>query len=211
MPGEHRVERTAEAWQALTEWLAVHASLSFASLLPPVPEKDITNADAALRQRLGFGLPPELAALWRLCGGVEHQLIEADEEGEVGSGAFLPGGVILPPAQALGLRLPASGGGDGWGGAQVVPWLTRDEAGPEHGLYASKRGVGEWSIVDEPAGGPAYPSVAAYLETVHRTLAAGPPDLMGSDVPGLVWDCLVWDDPGNPGLDEAGELWRRIH
>ncbi|MFI6529221.1 hypothetical protein [Streptomyces uncialis] len=174
MPAEHRVERTAEAWQDLTEWLAVHAPLSFASILPPVPEKDITNADAALRQRLGFGLPPELAALWRLCGGVEHQLIEADEEGEVGSGAFLPGGVILPPAQALGLRLPASGGGDGWGGAQVVPWLTRDEAGPEHGLYASKRGVGEWSIVDEPAGGPAYPSVAAYLETGQRTLLRGP-------------------------------------
>ncbi|MEU5161258.1 hypothetical protein AB0G74_16850 [Streptomyces sp. NPDC020875] len=211
MSDHDEVERIAAVWQVLTDWLATHAPLSFASLLPPAPEEDIRIADTALRQHLGFGLPSGLAALWGLCGGVTHQIIEADEEGEVASGAFLPGGVVLPPAQALGLRLPVGGGRDGWGGAPVVPWLTRDEAGPEHGLYAGPQGVGDWSIVDEPAGEAVFSSIAVYLETVHRTLTVGPADLMGSDVPGLVWGCLVWDDPENPGLDEAGAFWRQVH
>lgn len=93
------------------------------TLLPPATEEEIATADSQLMQHVGYyGLPTELAALWRLCGGVEHQYIEENEEhGEVGSGAFLPGGVILSPAEALWPRLPRPGQGDGWGGAQVVP------------------------------------------------------------------------------------------
>ncbi|MEU0811877.1 hypothetical protein [Streptomyces sp. NPDC005970] len=156
-------------------------------------------------------LPAEPAALWRLCGGVRHQFIEANEEGEVGSGAFLPGGVIFSPAEALGLRLPADGRRDGWGGAQVVPWLTRDEAGPLHGHYAGDDGVGRWNLVDEPVSTPEYPSVTAYLEAVHRTLTEGPADLMGPDVSGVVWGCLIWDDPESPGLDDAFKHWAPVH
>jgi hypothetical protein len=204
-------ESVTVAWQALTGWLAEHAPLSYASLLPPATDEEIAAADSRLRQNLGFGLPVELAALWRLCAGVEHQRVEADEEGEVGSGAFLPGGVIFSPAEALGLRLSAHGGRDGWGGAQVVPWLTRDETGPLYGHYASDVGVGKWTLVDEPVSKPVYPSIAAYLDAVHRTVTRGPADLMGDDVPGLVWGCLVWDDPERPGMDEAFEHWTPIH
>ncbi|MER5359106.1 hypothetical protein [Streptomyces sp. NPDC002785] len=204
-------ERVTAAWQALTAWLAEHAPLSYASLLPPATEEEIATADSRLRQYLGFGLPTELAALWRLCGGTEHQHIENDEEGEVGSGAFLPGGVIFSPAEALGLRLPTLGQRDGWGGAQVVPWLTRDEAGPLHGHYAGAVGVGDWSIVDEPVTKPVYPSIAAYLEAALRTVTDGPADLMGDDVPGLVWGCLIWDDPERPGMLDAFEHWTPLH
>ncbi|MFE7047790.1 hypothetical protein ACFVAM_05395 [Streptomyces californicus] len=204
-------ESVTEVWHALTNWLAAHAPVSHASLLPPATDDELAAVDAGLRDRLGYGLPVELAALWRLCGGVRHQVIEADEEGEVGSGAFLPGGVLFAPSEALGLRLPAEGGHDGWGGARVVPWLTRDEAGPLQGHYAGDIGVGRWNLVDEPVSEPAYPSATAYLEAVHRTLTEGPAGLMGSDVPGLVWGCLVWDDPENPGLDEAFEHWAPVH
>ena len=204
-------ESVTAAWQALTAWLAEHAPVSHASLLPPATEEETATADARLTRRLGYGLPVELAALWRLCGGVRHQVIEADEEGEVGSGAFLPGGVIFSPGEALGLRLPADGRPDGWGGARVVPWLTRDEAGPLHGYYAGDDGVGQWNLVDEPVSKPEYSSVTAYLEAVLRTLTEGPADLMGADVPGLVWGCLVWDDLENPGMDEAFEHWTPIH
>ncbi|MGA5810925.1 hypothetical protein ACPC39_33005 [Streptomyces cellulosae] len=137
---------------------------------------------------LGYGLPAELVALWRLCGGVEHQYIEENEEhGEVGSGAFLPDRVLFTPVEAFGPPVPGDDQGS-WEGAQAVPWLTRDEAGPEFGLYVSAAGVGCWStlggpVVDEPY----YPSMAAYLESVHRALTVGPADLMGSDVPGIVW------------------------
>ncbi|GAA5205628.1 hypothetical protein GCM10023323_13670 [Streptomyces thinghirensis] len=60
------------AWRCLTAWLQVNAPVSYASLLPGAPEMVIEEADAVLRRHLGFSLPTELAALWRICGGVEH-------------------------------------------------------------------------------------------------------------------------------------------
>ncbi len=209
---EGRTAQVEAAWGRLVGWLEQHAPTSYASLLPPAAETEIANADATLRQRLGFALPSELVALWRLCGGVEHQYIEAnEEEGEVGSGAFLPGGILLGPIDALRPRLPEIGRGDTWGAA-VVPWLTGDEAGPESGHYVGADGVGYWSLPDNLAcDKPGYPSIASYLEVVHRTLTEGPADAMGPEVPGLVWGCLVWDDPGSPLLDDALEHWRPVH
>ncbi|MEU0103661.1 hypothetical protein ABZ174_35250, partial [Streptomyces sp. NPDC006267] len=114
MPVEENTDpaRVAVAWRNITAWLAEHAPLSHASLLPPASEAEIERADTLLRDRLGFELPPELGQLWRLCGGVEHQDIEADEQGEVFSGAFFPDGVLLSPAKALGPRLPGPGAKD---------------------------------------------------------------------------------------------------
>jgi hypothetical protein len=206
------VERVADAWRKVTDWLAEHAPVSHASLLAPASEEEIAAADARLRDAVGFGLPTELAALWRLCGGVTHQYIEPNEDaGEVGSGAFLPGGVLLGPQDAPRPRLPEVGRGDIWGSA-VVPWLTGDEAGPGSGLYVGEDGVGSWSMPDNLAcDKPGYPSITAYLEAVHRTLTEGPADAMGPDVPGLVWGCLIWDDPEAPLLDDALEHWHPVH
>lgn len=205
--------RLTAAWRQLTDWLRVHAPTSFASLLPPATDDEIRAADALLTQHVGYGLPAELAALWRLCGGVEHQYIEPNEdEGEVGSGAFLPHGVLLTPAQAVWPRLPSAGGRDYWDGARVVPWLTLDEAGPEYGEYVSAAGVGHWSTMAGPeVSAPHHPSMAAYLETVHRALTSGPADLMGPEVPGIVWGCLAWDDPNAPRLDDALAHWTPVH
>ncbi|MEU6890059.1 hypothetical protein ABZ918_33750 [Streptomyces viridosporus] len=86
-------QNVVEAWRCLTGWLKTNAPASYASLLPPAAEQAIEAADTQLKHHLGFGLPVELAALWRLCGGVEHQYIEAnEEEGEVGSGHSYPAG-----------------------------------------------------------------------------------------------------------------------
>ncbi|GAA2603491.1 MULTISPECIES: hypothetical protein [Streptomyces] len=200
-------------WKRLTAWLKVNAPLSHASLLPGAPEVVIEGADAALRHDLGFPLPAELAALWRLCGGVEHQEIEGDEEGEVGSGAFLPGGVIMSPVDALRPRLPDRTSTDWWGGAPVVPWLTRDEAGPESGHWVGDIGVGRWyldSLIDVGQKA-AYPSIAAYLDAGYRTLTDGPADAMALGVPGVVWGCLVWERPETPSLDEALPHWTPVH
>ncbi|MGW5867135.1 hypothetical protein ACWFRJ_33825 [Streptomyces sp. NPDC055239] len=209
------MQRVQAAWARIEQWLAEHAPLSRRSLLPPVPEEEISEADARLRRQLGFGLPGELVALWRLCGGVEHQVIEEDEEGEVGSGVFLPGGIILSPDQALGPRLPGVGHRDGWRGLAAVPWLTGDEAGPESGHWVSGDGVGRWSLPEPPDGSAVYPSIADYFDEVFCTLTEGPADRMGSDVPGLVWGCLIWDDPTQQPpwrtLDEASAHWRPVH
>lgn len=113
---EGQAAQVEAAWGRIVAWLEQHAPTSYASLLPPAPETEMANADAALRQHLGFALPSELAALWQLCGGVEHQYIEAnEEEGEVASGAFLPGGILLGPADALRPRLPDISRRDWWG------------------------------------------------------------------------------------------------
>ncbi|MEU1488057.1 hypothetical protein ABZ441_30515, partial [Streptomyces sp. NPDC005752] len=189
---EARTAQVEAAWGRLVGWLEQHAPTSYASLLPPAAQTEMANADAVLRQHLGSALPLELAALWRLCGGVEHQYIEAnEEEGEVGSGAFLPGGVLLGPIDALRPRLPEVGRGDMWGAA-VVPWLTGDEAGPESGHYVGADGVGYWSLPDNLAcDKPGYPSIASYLEAVHRTLTEGPADAMVS-CPGFRSGRCLW-------------------
>ncbi|MFD5653083.1 hypothetical protein [Streptomyces sp. NPDC127039] len=201
------------AWRRLTAWLEVSAPVSYASLLPGATEVAIESADATLRQHLGFPLPAELASLWRICGGVEHQELEDDEEGEVGSGAFLPGGVIMSPVDALRPRLPERTGPDWWGGAPVVPWLTGDEAGPESGHWVGDIGVGRWTLdsLIDVGQKAAYPSIAAYLDAVYRTLTDGPADAMGPRVPGVVWGCLTWDWHEAPLLDEALPHWTPVH
>ncbi|MFD5573984.1 SMI1/KNR4 family protein [Streptomyces cadmiisoli] len=210
---QDQVARLQASWGRLITWLEQHAPTSHASLQPPVPETEIAGADAMLRQHLGFGLPGELAALWRQCGGVEHQEIEGDEEGEVGSGAFLPGGVIMSPMDALRSRLPDHTGTDWWGGAPVVPWLTGDEAGPESGHWVGDIGIGRWSLDSLIGVGrkAAYPSIAAYLDAVYRTLTDGLADAMGPNVPGVVWGCLIWENHEAPLLDEALPHWTPIH
>ncbi len=206
-------QNVVEAWHGLTGWLRTHAPVSYASLLPPAPEPAIEAADHQLTQRLGFGLPADLAALWRLCGGVDHQEIEPDEEGEIGSGAFLPGGVIMAPKDALRPRLPDRTGQDRWQGAPVVPWLTGDESGPESGHWVGALGVGRWSLDSLPGVGaePEFPSIATYLNAVLRAVTEGPADAMGPRVPGLVWGCLIWENPEHHLLDEALQHWTPIH
>ncbi|MCF2434205.1 hypothetical protein LV779_01725 [Streptomyces thinghirensis] len=129
----------------------MNAPVSYASLLPGAPEMVIEEADAVLRRHLGFSLPTELAALWRICGGVEHQEIAGDEEGEAGSGVPARRGDHVPlDALRPGCRtIPAPTGG----GAPVVPWLTGDEAGPESGHWAGDIGVGRWSLDSLTASG----------------------------------------------------------
>ncbi|WP_328558462.1 hypothetical protein [Streptomyces coelicoflavus] len=148
----------------------------------------------------------------RICGGVEHQALEDDEEGEVGSVAFLLGGVIVIPVDALRPRLPDPGGPDWWGGAPVVPWMTCDEAGPASGYWAGDNGVGRWTLDSLIGVGQraAYPSIAAYVDAVYRTLTDGPADAMGPGVPGVVWGRLIWEWHEAPLLDDALPRWRPV-
>ena len=46
---------------------------------------------------------------------------------------------------------------------------------------------------------------------MRKILTEGPADAMGPDVPGLVWGCLIWDDPEYPLLDETLPHWTPIH
>jgi hypothetical protein len=100
---------------------------------------------------------------------------------------------------------------DDYGFRSWVPWLTRDGAGPEYGQYVSAAGVGRWSTMAGPeVSEPRSPLMAAYLETVYRALTVGPADLMGSDVPGIVWARLAWENLEYRSLDDAFEHWTPI-
>lgn len=74
--------------------------------------------------------------------------------------------------------------------------------------------MGHWYL-SEPPDGPQFPSMGGYFDEVFCTLTEGPADRMGSDVPGLVWGCLIWDDPTREQpfrtLDEASVHWRPVH
>jgi hypothetical protein len=209
------VERTVTAWRHLTEWLRVHAPASHASILPPATPREIEEAESRLRQVCGFGFPSELVSLWALAGGVTQvDLEEFDEEGEVASGRFLPHGLPLGPAQSIRPRLAGFDrqGKDFWDGAQWVAAVGNYGEATDAGLYLSAAGLGEWRsyeglFMDEPL----YSSAAAYLEAVNRTLDEGPADLMGAKVPGIVYGCLIWDDPQDPRLDETFPDWRPVH
>lgn len=211
-----RIERMTAAWQQLTAWLRVHAPASHASILPPATGAEIREAEGHLRRDCGYGFPPELVALWAMAGGVRQlDLEEYDEEGEVATGGFLPHGQLLTPSQSIWPRLAGLDhqGKDFWEGAQwAVPFGNYPEA-TDAGLYLSVAGLGKWSSYEGMfMEKTLYSSIAAYLEAVNRTLVEGPADLMGREVPGIVYGCLIWQDPkGSPGLDETFADWRPVH
>lgn len=210
-----QMERTATAWRQLTEWLRVHAPTSHASILPPATAAEIEEAEARLRRGCGYGFPPELTALWAVAGGVRQlDIDEYDEEGEVATGRFLPHGLLLTPAQSIRPRLAGldSQGKDYWEGARWAAPFGNYRDAADTGLYLSADGLGKWRayegmFMDEPL----YPSIAAYLEAVNRTLTAGPADGMGPEAPGVVYGCLSWQDPRDPRLDETFADWRPVH
>ncbi|WP_221355833.1 hypothetical protein [Streptomyces beigongshangae] len=207
--------RTADAWRELAEWLRVHAPASYASILPPATDAEIATAQSRLGEHCAYGFPPELVDLWALAGGVRQiDIDEYDEEGEVATGRFLPHGLLLTPEQSIRPRLAGFDrqGKDYWESAQwVAPFGNYAEA-TDAGLYLSAEGLGEWTsfegmLMTEPR----YPSIAAYLEGVNRTLMEGPTDLMGTQVPGIVYGCLIWQNPDQPRLDETHADWRPVH
>ncbi|MEU7468687.1 hypothetical protein AB0A94_09035 [Streptomyces sp. NPDC044984] len=209
------VRRAVDGWRWLTEWLRVHAPTSYASLLPPAAADEIAEAQGRLGERCDFRFPPDLLALWAEAGGVRQlDLDELDEEGEVATGRFLPHGLLLTPAQSIRPRLAGFDpqGKDYWEGVEwVAPFGNYAEA-TDAGLYLSAAGLGEWTSYEGMyMNEPSYPTLADYLETVRRTLTEGPADRMGSQVPGIVHGCLIWQDPELPRLDETHADWQPVH
>ncbi|MFI2619608.1 hypothetical protein [Streptomyces sp. NPDC018584] len=220
MSDQSEMEQITGVWARLTDWLAEYAPASYASLLPPADADTVTAEEARLMHVLDFGFPPELKALWQVCGGVQDVEVPGNKDYALWAGDFLPGGIFVGPEASLWQRLRfGPGEGDPWDGADFVTFLdAEDPSGSgEFGMYASwstdptLRGVGRWSTMTGPAlSPPAWPSVTAYLEAVCELLqTGGGPLLEAADrqQPVLALGCLAWIDPAD-GLEVP---WRPVH
>lgn len=201
--------RVQVAWGRFETWLTEHAPTSAATLLPPAREDEM----AAAEEDLGFGIPMELKALWRLCGGVSCAP-EPSNSPEHDPRMFLPSGILLSLAQAAeteaGFHLV--GEPDPWGGNPVLPWVGEDHEGSQTGLYllaGDRRGVGEWSAASGPElDEPGFDALASYLEAVAQVLGHGTGP-MADWVPGISRGCLAWREPlgQTDGLADWHPLW----
>ncbi|MET8685401.1 hypothetical protein ABZV77_14390 [Streptomyces sp. NPDC004732] len=220
MSDQSEIEQIAAVWERLTGWLAEYAPASHASLLPPAAAGAVGAAEGRLTHELDFAFPPELKALWQMCGGVQDVEVPGNEGGALWAGKFLPGGIFLAPEAALWQRLRfGPGEDDPWDGADFVSFLDGEEASGagECGMYVSYstdptlRGVGDWSTTTGPdLSPPAWPSVTTYLEAVCELLQTGGGPLLeqtGRRQPVLALGCLAWID-SDDGLEVP---WRRVH
>ncbi|MEU5689957.1 hypothetical protein DEJ48_38860 [Streptomyces venezuelae] len=105
MSDQSDIQQITAMWQRLTGWLAEYAPASYASLLPAAAPETVGAAETRLMQALDYGFPPELKALWQVCGGVQKVEVPGNEDGELWAGKFLPGGIFLDPEAALWQRL----------------------------------------------------------------------------------------------------------
>ncbi|WP_409235699.1 hypothetical protein [Streptomyces sp. PA5.6] len=214
------MDHLSAVWDRLTGWLAEHAPVSHASLLPPAPERAVSAAEGRLSHELDFTFPPELKALWQRCGGVRHVEVPGNKDDALWAGNFLPGGLLLDPEASLWQRLRVGPGEDDpWDGADFVSFLDAEEpsGAGERGMYVSYstdptlRGVGAWSTMTGPVlSPPAWPSVTAYLEAVCELLQTGEGPLreaVGRQRPVVALGCLAWIDPDD-GLEVP---WRPVH
>ncbi|WP_328394592.1 hypothetical protein OHS70_06545 [Streptomyces sp. NBC_00390] len=203
-------------WARVSCWLEKNAPVSHQSLLPPATDEEVRTDEEQLWQWLGHGFPDELKVLWRVCGGVECVEVEADEEGELRSEMFLPGGAFLSPRQAAAIRLSFNWPDVDWGRAWVA-WLGEDQEGALMGRYVDASGgpggggEGQWSAHSGPEmSAPEFPSVGSYLEAVAEALESGSGPFVSQrwpELPGVVKGCLVWEHPDSPSVDG----WESFH
>jgi hypothetical protein len=127
-----RAERTLAAWERIEAWSRTYAPRTYAALPGPAEPSAVREAEAAMGV-----LPPELRALWSVCGG-----------GEPGSGPeglrVLRGLDVFPPLAAV------------WCHANVLAvMLEAENMGPRPWVPACAAETAEprlWNFVDAPSG-----------------------------------------------------------
>ncbi len=222
MSEQHDVEHVMASWQRLTGWLAAHAPLSYAGLLPPAAPDEIAAAEEQIHRHAGHGLPAEVKSLWSLCGGLTTvELPEDDEDDEdLNPHGFIPGGSLLTPSGAVRTRMRSdSFVSDPTPKVQWVPFLGEHWEGGVYGAYVDASPaptfagrVGLWSAMDGlEFSGPWHESIAGFLDTVTDGIVHGAGPLVAdSYAPGIAKGCLSWDDPRDPGPMQHPD-WRPVH
>ncbi|MFD9601560.1 hypothetical protein [Streptomyces sp. NPDC059970] len=195
------------AWAAITDWLAVHAPASHATLRPGAAVAAVRSAE----DELGVGLPADLVTLLMMCDGtVDASALDRDPD-EYAPGLFLAQHHLLPLEAIVAVRNSGGNAEQFWGA--WVPFAVADYSlAPWGGLAVEAGGrLATFSQADgEPPSGPltfpGYGCLSEFLDTVAEAVTQGTGPLMTEATPGFHRGALVWGPlPGD------GAPWTSAH
>ncbi|MCQ8193218.1 hypothetical protein [Streptomyces rugosispiralis] len=162
------------AWAAITDWLAVHAPASHATLRPGAAVADVRSTE----DELGLSLPAELATLLTVCDGTVDASAHDRDPDEYDPGLFLAQHHLLPLEEIAHVR---GGGGNTdpfWG--SWVPFAVTDYSLPPWGGLAIDAGgrlatfhLAGGEPPSEPLTSPGYGSLGEFLAALAEALTQG--------------------------------------
>lgn len=181
------------AWTAITDWLAVHAPASHATLRPGATVAEVRSTE----NKLGKRLPAGLVTLLTLCDGtVDASALDRDPD-EYDPGLFLAQHHLLPLEAIAAVRNSAGSAEQSWGAwlpfavtdYSVTPWsgLAVDAGGR---LATFSQAGGE--PPSGPLTSPGYGSLGEFQDALAEALTQGTGPLMAEATPGFHRGALVW-------------------
>ncbi|TMU98574.1 hypothetical protein [Streptomyces sp. DASNCL29] len=174
------------AWTAITDWLAVHAPASHATLRPGAAVAEVRSAE----DELGLTLPADLATLLMVCDGtVDASALDRDPD-EYDPGLFLAQHHLLPLEEIAHVRGRGGKTDPFWG--SWVPFAVTDYSLPPWGGLAVDAGgrLATFHLAGgeppaEPLTSPGYGSLSEFLAALAEALTQGTGPLAAAVVPGL--------------------------
>ncbi|GGZ36529.1 hypothetical protein GCM10010387_33240 [Streptomyces inusitatus] len=194
------------AWTAVTDWLAVHAPASHATLRPGATPAGIRCTES----ELGVSLPADLITLLTACDGtVDASALERDSD-EYDPGLFLAQHHLLPLEEIAVVRDSGGSSEQFWG--PWVPFAVADYSLPPWGgLAVDAAGrLAAFSLADgeppTPHASAGHGTLAEFLNALAQAFTRGTGPLTDHTTPGLHRGALVWGP-----LPDDGTPWPPVH
>ncbi|WP_406506194.1 hypothetical protein [Streptomyces sp. NBC_01602] len=188
-----RASDVLPAWAAITNWLAVHAPASHATLRPGATGADVQSVEDGL----GAPLPADLVTLLQTCNGtVDASDVERDPD-EYDPVLFLAQHHLLPLGAIVAVRGSGESADQFW--SDWVPFAVADYAvTPWDGLAVEPGGrLATFSQASgeppsQPHTEPGHASLAEFLNARAEALTQGTGPLTATATPGFHEGALVW-------------------
>ncbi|MCX4679020.1 SMI1/KNR4 family protein [Streptomyces sp. NBC_01433] len=195
------------AWAAISDYLAVHAPASHATLRPGASPVDVLCTEG----ELGMDLPAALVTPLRGCDGTVDASARDRDPDEYDPGLFLAQHHLLPLQEIVDVR-GHEGKTDQFWDAWVPFAVTGYSLSPWGGLAVDAGGrLAAFDLADgeppsKPLASPGYGSLGEFLDALAEALTRGTGPLLTGVVPGLHRGALVWGP-----LPGEGAPWKPAH
>ncbi|MFE2446242.1 hypothetical protein ACH4TQ_48345 [Streptomyces sp. NPDC021218] len=204
---EDMMSDVLHAWTAITDWLAVHAPASHATLRSGAAVAKVRSTE----DELGLSLPADLARLLMVCDGTVDASAHDRDPDEYDPGLFLAQHHLLPLEEIAHVRGRGGNTDPFWG--SWVPFAVTDYSLlPWGGLAVDAGGrlatfhLAGGEPPSEPLTSPGYGSLSEFLAALAEALTQGTGPLADAVVPGFHRGALVWGPlPGD------GAPWTSAH